>query len=246
MRKGLIAYLAELRRLFDICGSPPAGLPPSSPHFQLTRQALHQQALIEQVLRHLPQPASQDRRTRSGKAWTYPTPPAGPEVWEKVIRKVRGGMMPPVGMPRPDKAALDGSRVVSRDRRSTRLQPLRPNPGRTVLHRLNRAEYGNALRDFLALDVDVTSLLPPDDSSVRLRQHRRRARRLAGADGAIPVGRMEDQQPRRGQSEDHADDRNRSAFDRRSVAGRSHRRPADRDTRRNPDSLQLSRSTAST
>ena len=90
--------------------------------------------------------------------------PAGPEVWEKVIRKVRGGMMPPVGMPRPDKATLTGLASYL-ETSIDAAAAARPNPGRTVLHRLNRAEYGNALRDFLALDVDVTSLLPPDEEA---------------------------------------------------------------------------------
>jgi mono/diheme cytochrome c family protein len=91
-------------------------------------------------------------------------PSTGAETWEKVIRKVRGGMMPPVGMPRPDKGALDGlASYLETSIDATALA--HPNPGRTVLHRLNRAEYGNAIRDLLALDVDVTSLLPADDSA---------------------------------------------------------------------------------
>ncbi|HYR90076.1 MAG TPA: DUF1592 domain-containing protein [Terriglobia bacterium] len=85
----------------------------------------------------------------------------GAEVWEKVIRKVRGGMMPPVGMARPDKATLD-SFASSLETSIDKLAAGKPNPGRTVLHRLNRAEYGNAIRDLFALDVDVTSFLPAD------------------------------------------------------------------------------------
>src|SRR5438552_5842819 len=84
------------------------------------------------------------------------------DVWEKVIRKVRAEMMPPVGAPRPDKAALDalaGYLETSIDK----VAAANPNPGRTVLHRLNRSEYGNAIRDLFALDaLDVTQLLPPD------------------------------------------------------------------------------------
>ena len=88
-----------------------------------------------------------------------------PEAWEKVVRKLRGGMMPPAGRPRPDEAStlefvawleteLDGASAA------------RPDPGRTApLHRLNRAEYRNAVRDLLALAVDVDALLPADDSS---------------------------------------------------------------------------------
>ncbi len=72
--------------------------------------------------------------------------------------------MPPVGMPRPDKTSLDD--LASYLETSIDAAALaHPNPGRTVLHRLNRAEYGNAIRDLLALNVDVTALLPADDSA---------------------------------------------------------------------------------
>ena len=87
-----------------------------------------------------------------------------PDVWEKVIRKVRAGMMPPPGMPQPDpesRRALVGWLETSLDRAARTS----PNPGRPLVHRLNRAEYANAIRDLLALEVDATSLLPPDDSS---------------------------------------------------------------------------------
>jgi len=86
------------------------------------------------------------------------------ETWEKVIRKVRVGLMPPVGMPRPDKPSLDGFAgflETSLDHAAT----AKPNPGRLAMHRLNRAEYANAIRDLLALDVDSAALLPPDDES---------------------------------------------------------------------------------
>ncbi len=91
--------------------------------------------------------------------------PAQAEIWEKVIRKVRTGTMPPLGRPRPDAAAadrlaawleteIDGAAAAS------------PNPGRTVpLHRLNRTEYQNAVRDLLDLEVDAAALVPADDQS---------------------------------------------------------------------------------
>jgi hypothetical protein len=85
-------------------------------------------------------------------------------VWEKAIKKIRVGMMPPQGAPQPDaaaRAALVSWLTTSLDRAAT----ARPNPGRPVLHRLNRAEYANAVRDLLALDVDPSTLLPPDDSA---------------------------------------------------------------------------------
>ena len=90
--------------------------------------------------------------------------PKSAETWEKVIRKVRAGMMPPAGMPRPEPARLDGF-VTYLETSLDRAAAANPRPGRTSLHRLNRAEYANAIRDLLALEVDVTSLLPPDDES---------------------------------------------------------------------------------
>jgi hypothetical protein len=86
------------------------------------------------------------------------------DVWEKVIRKVRAGMMPPAGSPRPDATAREAL-VTSLESTIDAAARKTPNPGRPLAHRLNRAEYANAVRDLLALDVDVTSMLPPDDSS---------------------------------------------------------------------------------
>ena len=90
-------------------------------------------------------------------------PAADAEVWEKVIRKLRAGLMPPSGAPRPDRAVLDGLRrsiEISIDRAALE----KPNPGMTALHRLNRSEYANAIRDLIAVDVDTSKMLPPDDS----------------------------------------------------------------------------------
>ena len=88
----------------------------------------------------------------------------GAETWEKVIRKLRGGMMPPPGMPRPDKAAMDGF-ISYLETSLDRAAAARANPGRDPLHRLNRSEYANAIRDLLALDIDVDALLPADDEA---------------------------------------------------------------------------------
>ena len=69
------------------------------------------------------------------------------EVWEKVIRKLRGGMMPPQGLPRPDNATIDGF-VRWLESSIDRETVEKPNPGRASLHRLNRTEYQNAVRDY--------------------------------------------------------------------------------------------------
>jgi len=90
--------------------------------------------------------------------------PENAEIWEKVIRKVRVGMMPPPGAPHPNDAtrrALVSWLATTLDRAAA----AKPNPGRPLAHRLNRAEYANAIRDLLALEVDSTALLPPDDSA---------------------------------------------------------------------------------
>ena len=86
-----------------------------------------------------------------------------PHVWEKVVRKLRTGSMPPAGLPRPDAAAI-ANVVASLERDLDRAAAAQPRPGRPVVHRLNRTEYGNAIRDLLALEIDTRALLPADNS----------------------------------------------------------------------------------
>jgi len=90
--------------------------------------------------------------------------PAGAEVWEKVIRKLRAGMMPPVGVPRPDQGALDNlaTHLETTLDKAALAAPVLRGP---TMHRLNRAEYGNAIRDLFALPLDVSSLLPSDEEA---------------------------------------------------------------------------------
>jgi len=87
-----------------------------------------------------------------------------PETWEKVVRKLRAGMMPPSGVPRPARAAIDEF-VAHVENSLDQFAARQPNPGTVGLHRLNRAEYANAVRDLLDVDADVSTLLPSDDSS---------------------------------------------------------------------------------
>jgi hypothetical protein len=92
---------------------------------------------------------------------------ANPELWEKVVRKIRARAMPPTGpgRRRPDEptyVAFQTYLETSLDRAAAGA----PDPGRTdTFHRLNRTEYQNAVRDLLALDIDAASLLPADDAS---------------------------------------------------------------------------------
>jgi mono/diheme cytochrome c family protein len=88
-----------------------------------------------------------------------------PDVWEKVVRKLRARQMPPIGKERPDDATYDAV-IASLETSLDRAAEANPNPGRTAaIRRLTRTEYRNAIRDLLAVEVDVASLLPPDESS---------------------------------------------------------------------------------
>ncbi len=85
-----------------------------------------------------------------------------PQLWEHVVRKLRTRTMPPADEPRPDAATYD---ALAGWLESSLDASAKPNPGAPVLRRLNRAEYANAVRDLLDLQVDVAALLPPDDSA---------------------------------------------------------------------------------
>ncbi|RPI56540.1 MAG: DUF1592 domain-containing protein, partial [Acidobacteria bacterium] len=87
------------------------------------------------------------------------------EAWEKVVRKLRARQMPPLGARRPDEAGYTAA-LASLEASLDRASASAPNPGRTdTFRRLNRTEYRNAIRDLLALDIDVAPLLPSDSAS---------------------------------------------------------------------------------
>ena len=92
-------------------------------------------------------------------------PGANAELWERVAAKLRAGSMPPAGSPRPDPATYEA--IASRlEAALDRAWAAHPNPGRiNAVHRLNRTEYKNAIRDLFALDVDVATLLPGDETA---------------------------------------------------------------------------------
>jgi hypothetical protein len=112
--------------------------------------------------------ACHNERTKAGNlvldGLDTAAPGEQPEIWEKVVRKVRAGMMPPSGMPRPERSVLDAF-AQKLESGLDRAAAAHRNPGAPALHRLNRTEYANAIRDLLAVDVDVATLLPADDSS---------------------------------------------------------------------------------
>jgi hypothetical protein len=85
-----------------------------------------------------------------------------PDTWEKVARKLRTREMPPPGLPRPDRDTYERATLTLESVLDSAALA-HPNPGRVIVHRLNRTEYANAVRDLLALDVDARSLLPADE-----------------------------------------------------------------------------------
>src|SRR6266480_1622752 len=143
-------------------------------------------------------------------------------TWEKLARKLRNREMPPADMRRPDEAtysALVKYIETGRDH----LAEVKPNPGRPTLHRLNRTEYGNAVRDLLALEIDVADLLPADDigygfdnigdvlqvSPVLLERYlsvARKVSRTAVGDTTIPVSYQTYDVPHRLVQEDRLDE----------------------------------------
>src|SRR5215475_11810013 len=87
------------------------------------------------------------------------------ELWEKVIRKLRAGVMPPPSMPRPPLADYEGLRDWLENEIDQKAAARGPNAGSVVLHRLNRTEYANVIRDLLDIEIDPAKFLPPDDSA---------------------------------------------------------------------------------
>jgi hypothetical protein len=92
-------------------------------------------------------------------------PSSNAEVWERVIAKLQAGSMPPPGLPRPDPSVYHAL-ASSLENEIDRAWAANPNPGKiNAVHRLNRAEYNNAIRDLFALDLDVKPLLPGDETA---------------------------------------------------------------------------------
>ena len=136
------------------------------------------------------------------------------EVWEKVAGKFRTHEMPPPGAPRPDKATYDAV-TAHLERALDAAIAAKPNPGHVPVHRLNRTEYTNAIRDLLA--VEDRWRVAVDSGRARqagLREYRRPAVGFAVAARALPGGREKGQPPGRGRSDDQPDRGDISPFHR--------------------------------
>ncbi len=122
------------------------------------------------------------------------------EVWEKVIRKLRAGAMPPPGAARPDQATY--STLISHlERQIDTADAVHPYAGRPVLHRMNRAEYGNAIRDLPGLGNRCRFFAPPDDSAYGFDNISDALEPFAVAPGALFIGRAQDRRAGGGRSE---------------------------------------------
>ncbi len=163
-----VLLAAAILGLIPVTAAQQASAPPSSKASAFTPIPSHSAADQRAVLDQYCVTCHNSRLKTAGLALDnvdVAQAPLAADVWEKVIRKVSADQMPPPGRPRPDKQHKDAlvSWLVSEiDRDAT----AHPNPGRTEsVHRLNRAEYHNAVRDLLALDLEVSELLPADDMS---------------------------------------------------------------------------------
>jgi hypothetical protein len=139
--------------------SPQQAPGPSAPTSSSPRRAVLQQYCL----------GCHNQRIRSGglvlESYDVDRPAANPEVWERVVTKLRAGSMPPAGLPRPDAATYE-SLASFFENELDRAWAAAPNPGRiNAVHRLNRTEYNNAVRDLFTLDLDVKSLLPGDETA---------------------------------------------------------------------------------
>jgi hypothetical protein len=161
MKTGLILAAITLIASIGVSADPQSS--PAGPARPLQGSAVPDQALVQKYCL-----TCHSARVKTGGLSLEGMNPgeaaAHADVWEKVVMKLRGGMMPPQGMPRPDEASLDAF-AVALEQTLDRGAQGQVRPGYKPVHRLNRTEYGNAVRDLLDLQVDVTDLLPADDES---------------------------------------------------------------------------------
>jgi hypothetical protein len=148
-------------------GAPAPSTAQAAPAATQAQAAAPSAAVVKSVVTDYCAACHNERTKTGGLVLTTLDPanvPADAEVWEKVIRKVRTGMMPPAGVRHPD-VKTRATFVASLTSTLDRAGAAKPNPGRPALYRLNRTEYANAVRDLLDLEVDAPTLLPPDDSA---------------------------------------------------------------------------------
>ena len=162
---GITAALVWVGATVIVGARPQAPVRPAAPATPVARAAAGDAATYRPLLDRYCVTCHNARLKTAGLALDtldLASVPAAAQTWEKVVRKLRTGVMPPSGMPRPDEATrwnLVGWLEGTIDRAAARS----PYAGAPSMHRLNRVEYANAIRDLLALDVDPAAMLPPDE-----------------------------------------------------------------------------------
>ena len=196
-----------------------------------TENAVHYKAVVAQYCT-----SCHNERTKTGglalDKLDFGNLGANAEIWEKAVRKVRVGMMPPQGASQPDDQTRRGL-VSWLTTELDHAASANPNPGRPLLHRLNRVEYGNAIRDLLGLEVDPAALLPPDDAAYGFDNVGDVLGRLTRIAGALH-GRGRYRQRSRCRRSGHRSQRGDFSHPARRVAGYPTPRNADRYRRRHP------------
>jgi hypothetical protein len=163
MKSGLINAAMCVCVGLTVSSVPEAASPQSPPPGPAVQPAAQHRAVLDQYC-----VTCHNERTKTAglrlDTMDLSRVPDSTETWEKVVRKLRSGMMPPAGLPRPDNGASD--RLASwLENEIDRAAAAHPNPGtKAPFHRLNRAEYQNVIRDLLSVEIDVAALLPPDDA----------------------------------------------------------------------------------
>jgi mono/diheme cytochrome c family protein len=157
-KKGRLSLFALCPLLFALCAARAEAQPSARPPAANPSQALVDRYCV----------TCHNQRLKTAKLELDRLDLTHPEkdalAWERAIRKLRGGMMPPPGAARPAAADLQGLAGYLESSLDT-AGAANPNPGSVRIHRLNRAEYSNAMHDLFGLDVDVSTLLPNDDIS---------------------------------------------------------------------------------
>jgi mono/diheme cytochrome c family protein len=143
----------------------PREIQPAASHAAAVMTSADQTALVKQYCVTCHNDRGKDRTSGlSFQNFDAATAPDHADTVERMIRRLRSGMMPPVGSRRPDAATI-AALVNGLETRLDRAAALNPNPGWRPSQRLNRAEYGRAVKDLLAVDIDVNAFLPADTLS---------------------------------------------------------------------------------
>src|SRR5256714_6038609 len=163
---GYVALVLAVRTPAPSAAAQPAGQP-ATPAAQSAAPASPQRALVDRYCVGCHNQRGKAAGQEPARKITLDDPDIvhvadHAEAWERVVRKMRAGMMPPSGARRPDKATYDGFIAWLEGELDRNAAPYAPQPG---LHRLNRTEYSNVIRDVLDLDVDASAYLPSDDST---------------------------------------------------------------------------------